>query len=593
MPFTHPQTRIEWGFLAAMVVLCGALTALQYHWTGELAHAEVARLRGNLSEQSQLLTRDFDDELTKACTQLPPTGSEIDDAGRDAAYAERVRKWLATNPRPMFSRLAVAVPGDSGANLFALDQKTGKLASMAWPASWGELRDHLGHKGGGPPERVGAGRPEPPGADRPAPGGGRPERPGQPPERRDKPPPPNRGGGSGGNPPAYTDRNGTLFEFPILGGRSRENGSGDHGWMILELDSAYVGNEWLPQLVRQYLDPQGSELDDIVVQAPGSTRAPILSLRTGNAKGEPDVSLEFNHEGRNSGSPRGLSPKSAWTLEVWHRPGAFEAMVAVSRRRNLAVAAGLNLLLVAVGLLLVRHTRRSRKLAEMQMNFVANVSHELRTPLTVIRGAAHNIERGVVQDPAQVGRYLRLIIDYGNQLSDMVEQVLAYAGAKKTPALLARQPVEFKEILSEAIANAAQDIGGTQCEVEFTIPRALPAVAGDAAALRRAFQNLIANAVKHGGEGGWVGVTVRPTNGSVPPTVEVQVADHGPGIPEQEQSEIFKPFTRGATAQSRQVRGSGLGLSLVREIVEAHGGTIAVASRPGFGATFTVRLPAQ
>jgi hypothetical protein len=164
------------------------------------------------------------------------------------------------------------------------------------------------------------------------------------------------------------DRNGTLLQFPIAGGRTRENGGSENGWLILELDPSYVSNEWLPQLIHQFLDPLGSGLDDITVQAPGSNRPPILSLHTGNAKGDPDVSFEFNHLGRAAGSPRGLSPKSAWTLEVWHRPGAFEAMVAVSRRRNLAVAAGLNLLIIAAGVLLVRHTRRSRRLAELQMD---------------------------------------------------------------------------------------------------------------------------------------------------------------------------------------------------------------------------------
>src|SRR6202034_2093458 len=106
-----------------------------------------------------------------------------------------------------------------------------------------------------------------------------------------------------------------------------------------------------------------------------------------------------NHEGRISDNPHGLSPKSAWTLEVWHRPGAFESLVETTRRRNLAIAVGLNLLIIVIGVLLVRYTRQSRKLAEAQMNFVATVSHELRTPLTVIRGAAHNLQRGVVQDP--------------------------------------------------------------------------------------------------------------------------------------------------------------------------------------------------
>jgi signal transduction histidine kinase len=389
------------------------------------------------------------------------------------------------------------------------------------------------------------------------------------------------------------DRTGTLAEFPVQGGRLRDNANADRGWMIFELDPTYVANEWLPKLLHQYLDPQSSGLDDVVVRAPGSNHPPFFSSRGGNTTGEPAVSIEFNHEGRAAGTPRGLSPKSAWTLELWHRPGAFESMVASSRRRNLAVAAGLNFLIVVAGALLVQHTRRSRKLAEMQMNFVAAVSHELRTPLTVIRGAAHNLERGVVQEPEAIARYLRLIIDHGSQLNAMVEQVLEYASAKNAPALMLREPVAIDVILSEAIANAAADIESSRCEVEFTSSADVPPVPGDPAALRRAFQNLIANAARHGGDGGWIGVTVSATNGSAPPSVEVQVADRGSGIPGDEQAEIFKPFVRGAAAQSRQVRGSGLGLSLVREIIAAHGGAVAVTSRPGEGAIFTVRLPAQ
>src|SRR4051794_9067606 len=88
MQFTQRQTLLEWGFLAAMVGLCSGLTALQYRWTGELARAEVQRLRGNLTGQSQLLAQDFDNELAAACTRLLPSASEIDDLGREAAAAE-------------------------------------------------------------------------------------------------------------------------------------------------------------------------------------------------------------------------------------------------------------------------------------------------------------------------------------------------------------------------------------------------------------------------------------------------------------------------------------------------------------------------
>ena len=586
MQFAPRQTRLEWVFLATVMVLCGALTALQCRWTGELARAEVKRLRDDLSDQSQRLTWGFDEELAEACARLLPSESEIEKLGRDAAFTARWHDWQSANPRPIFSRMTMAVPGSGGFNLFAIDQKTGNLTPLAWPAGWGELRDHLGRKGGNPPERPAPASP-PPNPDRPL-------RAGEAPVRHDRPPPPPppRNGNGGGAPPPYTDRNGLLLQFPIPTGRTREAADGENGWLILELDREYVSDKWLPALAHQYLDPEGKGLDDIVVSAPNSNRPPVLSLRGGNATGEPDVLLEFNHLGRTSVSPRGLSPKSAWTLSVWHRPGVFESMVEVSRRRNLAIAAGMNLLIVAAGALLVRQTRRSRRLAEAQMNFVANVSHELRTPLTVIRGAAHNLERGVVQDPERVGQYLRMITEHANQLGGMVEQVLEYASAQKTGKPAVSQSVAMGEVLSEAIQMATTDIENAHCAVEFASAPVLPSVTGDPVALRRAFQNLLANAAKHGGEGRWIGVTVRSTNGSSPVAVEVQVADRGAGIPVEEQAEIFQPFIRGAIAQSRQIRGSGLGLSLVREIIAAHGGTISVASQPGQGATFTVRLPA-
>ena len=99
---------------------------------------------------------------------------------------------------------------------------------------------------------------------------------------------------------------------------------------------------------------------------------------------------------------------------------------------------------------LVFHTRRSRQLAQAQMDFVANVSHELRTPLTVIRGAAHNIKRGVVQERAQLEQYSGLIIQHAEQLTEMIEQLLELAGARKNQAALTRKPVQLVEVLQDA-----------------------------------------------------------------------------------------------------------------------------------------------
>src|SRR5580692_7625456 len=112
-------------------------------------------------------------------------------------------------------------------------------------------------------------------------------------------------------------------------------------------------------------------------------------------------------------------------------------------RNIFAVAVVLNAMIMVAGLALVRYTRQSRQLAEAQMRFVANVSHELRTPLTVIRGAAHNIKRGVISEPAQVEKYSNLILQYAEQLGAMVEQVLELAGARKNQSAALRQPVKI------------------------------------------------------------------------------------------------------------------------------------------------------
>jgi signal transduction histidine kinase len=391
------------------------------------------------------------------------------------------------------------------------------------------------------------------------------------------------------------------MEFPIFArnsndrdARSERRRPAESEWMIFELDTNYLRNTWLPELAGRYLSPAGQDINDVVVKEVSSPGAVIYASRPEAVKNtEAPVRMRFNYQGRDPENLRGPGPENRWSLEVRPRPGALDAILSASRRRNLAVAVLLNGLILAAGLALIVHTRRSRQLAEAQMNFVANVSHELRTPLTVIRGAAHNLTRGVVHEPSQIKQYAGLIIQHAEQLGDMVEQVLQLAGAKKNQSAASRRPVAVAEILNEAIAATALDTRAALCELHLELPPSLPLVIGDAAALRRVFQNLITNAAKHGGEGGWIGVTaVSDEDGGVP-IVEIQVADRGPGIPQKEMTEIFKPFFRGDLAQSRQIRGSGLGLSVVREIVLAHGGGISVRSENGHGTIFIVRLPAS
>jgi signal transduction histidine kinase len=222
------------------------------------------------------------------------------------------------------------------------------------------------------------------------------------------------------------------------------------------------------------------------------------------------------------------------------------------------------------------------------MEFVAAVSHELRTPLAVIRSAGDNLADGVVADAGQIKTYGELVRSEGRRLSEMVEQILEFAGIQSGQRRFEPRPVDVSTLLHGVLSSSAALIEGARMVVDVTMPRDLPAVAGDEPALRRVFQNLIGNAIKYGDEGRWIGISARVSAGDV----LIAIADRGRGIAAAEQSRIFEPFYRAADVVAAQIQGAGLGLSLVHRIVEAHGGRVVVKSAPGEGSEFTVHLPA-
>lgn len=524
-----------------MVALCATLAVLQYRWTGELARAELGRLAESLRQQAELMAGSFDAELTESCTALIPTVEEMRIHGRQQAYEARWQKWLSSNPRPIFRRVGVAVHQDGGAQLFRLDPKTAQMEPWRWPPEWMGIEDNL--------------------------------------LRRRREP---------GRPPPFAGWAAPVYEFPIMEQPPQRGFPPEGERLIVELNMAYVRETWLPDLTRRFLNSDDQSVA-VEVRGPGGPSELIYASQSVTAERRESVAnVRFNRILRTGNAPR---DNGRWILQAWRHPGAWEELVSSSRKRNMAVAGSINALILGAGVLLLRHTRRSRELSEAQMNFVASVSHELRTPLTVIRGAAHNLQRGVVHDRAKVEQYAGLISQHADALNAMVEQVLQFAAAKQTVAMTRKEPVSLPEVLKQAIASAATETEAARCEVKVDLPESLPLVEGDAAALKRAFSNLIGNAAKHGGEGGRIEIDGAAVNGNALPTVEIEVSDRGPGIPAEELEKVFTPFFRGSAAQEKQTRGSGLGLSLVREIIEAHGGTVTVRNREGGGATFVVRLP--
>jgi signal transduction histidine kinase len=281
--------------------------------------------------------------------------------------------------------------------------------------------------------------------------------------------------------------------------------------------------------------------------------------------------------------------ESPWMLVARHRGGSLEQTVARVRTRNLAVGFGVLALLGATGALLATGAQRARRLARQQMEFVAGVTHELNTPLAAIRSAGQNLADGIVTDPTQVRRYGGLIEKEGGRLTALVAQVLDFAGIESGSRAYASEPLSLAALVDEVLRDHRLALDQAGMTVERDLASELPQVRGDAAALRRALDNLVANAVKFAASGRWL--AVRAASRPDERTVVVRVEDRGPGIPRDERERVFEPFFRGPAAERNATPGSGLGLSLVRHVVRAHGGRVRVEGREGGGAAVVLELP--
>jgi two-component system phosphate regulon sensor histidine kinase PhoR len=232
---------------------------------------------------------------------------------------------------------------------------------------------------------------------------------------------------------------------------------------------------------------------------------------------------------------------------------------------------------------------REARVARLQTDFVNKVSHELRTPLTSIRMFVETLQLGRLADPERQREALEIVADETARLSGLINRLLDWArmesGRRKYE--LVRQPLE--PILEQALAALApQLLHQPSAEVVTELAPALPVVMVDREAIAEAVLNLLNNALKY------TGVQKRIVLAAAPGStgVWIRVGDNGPGIPDREQKRIFQKFYRARDPLSRTIEGTGLGLSMVKHIVEAHGGRVTVKSDVGQGATFGIWLPA-
>jgi signal transduction histidine kinase/DNA-binding response OmpR family regulator len=237
---------------------------------------------------------------------------------------------------------------------------------------------------------------------------------------------------------------------------------------------------------------------------------------------------------------------------------------------------------------LVRALEQQRDLDRMKNEFIQNISHELRTPLSIVRGYAELLEQGDLGDlpPAQ-RESISVMARRSRMLSKMLDDLLTILAAETRK--MVKEVVDLTKLIESMLLDfqpAAKQAGVT---LSADIAPDVPMISGDPVHLRRVIDNLVGNALKFTPSGGRVLVCLAQAGGNV----VLEVSDTGIGIPPEQQPRIFDRFYQIDGSTTRRYGGVGLGLALVKEIVESHGGRVSVMSREGQGSTFRVILPAM
>ncbi len=389
--------------------------------------------------------------------------------------------------------------------------------------------------------------------------------------------------GDGEYKPAVVSAEGS----PVFGSTGDGEADAKAGLLSMSPNNfVFFGNR---ELMSSLKVPKPAGEHDVMLNSRVETRS-FSTVETGpKSDGKVEIRLQAESAPRTAvftATTRGEEQKSPWVLQVRHSAGSIDAFMASQLRQNLAIGFGLLVLLAGAVAAIIWSAQRAKMLAQRQVDFVSSVSHEFRTPLAVIYSAGENLADGVAKDGTQVAKYGDLIKGEGRKLSAMVEQILDFAGANSGRRKFSFVSHGVGEIVAEALDECRPILEEKGFEVETQIDERLPHVLADRSAMTQAVQNLITNAVKYSNGSRWLRVSARNGDGPVRITVE----DRGIGISGSDLKHVFEPFFRSRDVVDAQIHGNGLGLSLVKQIVTAHGGTVKAESEVGKGSKFTIEL---
>ena len=348
----------------------------------------------------------------------------------------------------------------------------------------------------------------------------------------------------------------------------------------LFFDPCYLKNNFLPEMLEASVNEKTSDqggnriaMTIFVADQMDGQEKPIVTS-TGWDQGKPEV-------------VRKMEVLPGLAMGVKYQGVSVKALGEAWVHRSFVLLGILSLMFLG-GLVLTKHmVSKEMAVAKLKSDFVSNVSHELRTPLALIRLYAETLELGRISTKEKKHQYYRIIRKESERLTALINNILDFSRIEA-----GRKEYEFRETDIADLVRNTLDSYRYQIEqqgfaLEESIDEDLPAVSIDREAIARALVNLVNNALKYSKDDKYLGVKLYRDNGAV----KLEVADHGIGIARRDQTKIFEKFYRAGDPLVHNTKGSGLGLSLVRHITEAHGGNIEVESAPGTGSKFTMSLP--
>jgi signal transduction histidine kinase len=347
-------------------------------------------------------------------------------------------------------------------------------------------------------------------------------------------------------------------------------------------DPCYLKGSFFPGMLKEVLtqklsDEGGNPKALMIYPADSEMGREIkpLAATVGWGDGKPEVTRRFEDVFR------GLA------LGIKYQGTSAEALGQTWVNRSFLILGCLSLMIIG-GLVLTRHVvSKEMALARLKSDFVSNVSHELRTPLALIRLYAETLELGRITTKEKKQQYYRIIRKESERLTALINNILDFSRIEAGRKEYEFRETDIAELVHNTLDNYRYQIEQQGFAFEESIDSDLPTVRVDREAIARALVNLVNNALKYSADQKFLGVKLYRENG----VLKLEVADHGIGIARRDQARIFEKFYRTGDPLVHNTKGSGLGLSLVRHITQAHGGEIAVESTPGEGSKFVLSLP--